>query len=75
MKIVNYDNKVGKYILPLGFKELLINKSIEEQLKHYKVSNSYDNLYSEKDYSKRSNLANVIDVLNEPLLESIVVDN
>ena len=38
MKIINYEEKFGKYSFPEGFKERLRGRSIEEQMNFYRTT-------------------------------------
>lgn len=75
MKIVNFDNKVGTYILPNGYKQLVNGKSIEQQLSYLRVSSLGDLIYYEKDFTLRKEFVNCYKVEQEELVESIIVDD
>lgn len=75
MNTVNYDKKVGTYILPNGYKQLVNGKSIEQQLSYLRISSLGDLIYYEKDFTLRKQFENCYKVEQEELVESIIVDD
>lgn len=72
-KIVKYEKSFGEYSFPNGFKELLENKTIEEQLNYFRISNGYGFFF--EPWRERRNKASFIRVENSHDVKGIIVDN
>ena len=75
MKTVNYDKNVGKYIMPEGFKEILIGKSIEEQLIHFVITFEGDYIYYQKDFNERKDNGKCLSINEVNEVDSLVIDD
>ena len=73
MEIREYNEKYGKYELPEGLFELLSGKSIEEQINHFRTSESYhlSNTY----WSDRTEYGSLSRIDEDKEVKAIIVDN
>ena len=73
-KIVKYEKSFGEYTFPEGFKELLENKSVEEQLNYFRISNGYG-FFFEPWRERKNSSARFIKIEDSVDVKGIIVDN
>ncbi len=72
MKIIKYKKDFGEYSFPEGFKEVLLGKSVEEQLKYFRIT--FMNWYYDTPWQDRRYIRGCVDVKESSDVKAIIVD-
>ena len=73
MKIVRYVKEFGEYSFPEGFKDLLVGKSVDEQLNYFRISNGYG-FFFEPWRERKNSSARFLRVENSCDVKAVIVD-
>ncbi len=73
MKIIEYKNEFGEYSFPEGFREVLEGKSVEEQLKYFRIT--FINWYYDTPWQDRRYRRGCVKIQENTDVRAIIVDN
>lgn len=72
MKVINYEEKMGKYVMPEGLYDILRPLSVEEQIEYFAIASS--STFSRTGWGDR-HVSNYRKIENEGCVLGVIVDD